>query len=107
RPHPLTEGRSPMNFFGKHSGLLVRQEEPFNGGPPAKLLGGSFITPNGLFFVRNHGGVPEVDADAWRLAVDGLVERPLSLSLADLRRLPRASVTATLQCAGNRRLELM
>jgi sulfite oxidase len=96
-----------MNPFGKSSGLLVRQGEPFNGGPEAGRLLGSFITPNELFFVRNHGGVPEVDPASYRLAVDGLVERPLSLSLEDLRRLPRASVTATLQCAGNRRLEMM
>ena len=96
-----------MSAFGKSSGLLVRQGEPFNGGPAAGRLLGSFITPNELFFVRNHGGVPEVDPASYRLAVDGLVERPLSLSLEDLRRLPRASVTATLQCAGNRRLEMM
>ena len=95
-----------MTPFGKHSGLLVRQEEPFNGGPAPGLLLGGFITPNELFFVRNHGGVPEVDRAAYRLAVDGLVERPLALSLEDLGRFPRATVTATLQCAGNRRMEL-
>jgi sulfite oxidase len=91
----------------KSSDLLVRQEEPFNGGPKPDRLLGSFLTSNELFFVRNHGGVPEVNPASYRLAVDGLVERPLSLSLEDLRRLPRASVTATLQCAGNRRLEMM
>ncbi|HEX9945892.1 MAG TPA: sulfite oxidase [Thermoanaerobaculia bacterium] len=97
-----------MAAFGKHSGLLVRQEEPFNGGPASELLLGGFITPNELFFVRNHGGVPAVDPAAYRLTVDGLVERPLSLSLDDLRSHPRrATVTATLQCAGNRRLELI
>lgn len=96
-----------MTLFGKSSGLLVRQGDPFNGGPAAGWLLGSFLTPNDLFFVRNHGGVPEVDPASYRLAVDGLVERPLSLSLEDLRRFPRTSVTATLQCAGNRRLEMM
>jgi sulfite oxidase len=96
-----------MNPFGKHPGLLVRQGEPFNGGPAAEFLLRTFVTPNELFFVRSHGSVPEVDPASWRLAVDGLVERPLSLSLEDLRGLPRASVTATLQCAGNRRLEMM
>jgi sulfite oxidase len=96
-----------MTRFGKHPDLLVRQEDPFNGGPPPERLLGSFITPNDLFFVRSHGGVPEVDRSSYRLAVDGLVERPLSLSLDDLRRLPRAGVTATLQCAGNRRQEMM
>jgi sulfite oxidase len=35
--------------------------------------------------VRNHGDVPDVDPEAWRLEVDGLVGRPLRLSLAELR----------------------
>ncbi len=96
-----------MTAFDKHPRLLVRQEEPFNGGPPSDLLLDSFATPNELFFVRSHGNVPEVDRAAWRLTIDGLVERPLSLSLEDLRRFPRASAAATLQCAGNRRSELI
>ncbi|HEY0514837.1 MAG TPA: molybdopterin-dependent oxidoreductase [Thermoanaerobaculia bacterium] len=96
-----------MARFDKHPRLLVRQEEPFNGGPAPDVLLGSFVTPNELFFVRNHGNVPEVDPPAWRLTVDGLVDRPLSLALADLGKLPRTSVAATLQCAGNRRSELI
>ena len=96
-----------MTQLDKHPDLIVRQPEPFNGGPPSLLLLGNFITPNELFFVRNHGGVPAVDRSSYRLVVDGLVESPLSLSLADLGRLPRATVTATLQCAGNRRQEMM
>jgi len=54
-----------MTAFGKHPRLLVRQEEPFNGGPPPDLLLDSFATPNELFFVRSHGNVPEVDRAAW------------------------------------------
>ena len=96
-----------MTDFGKHSGLLVRQESPFNGGPASEHLLRASLTPNDLFFVRNHGDVPAVDREAFRLTVDGLVERELSLSLEDLRRFPRATVAATLQCAGNRRLEMM
>lgn len=94
--------------FDKHPDLIVRQEEPFNAEPPAALLCQSFVTPTNLFFVRNHGTVPEIDADEYRLVVDGLVQRPLSLSLDDLRRdFAHVTVTATLECAGNRRLELM
>ncbi|HEX3556089.1 MAG TPA: sulfite oxidase [Thermoanaerobaculia bacterium] len=96
-----------MPPFDKHPDLIVRQADPFNGGPPSGLLLGRFITPYELFFVRNHGGVPVVDEGAYRLTVDGMVETSLSLSLDDLRRLPRATVTATLQCAGNRRQEMM
>ncbi|HEY0784059.1 MAG TPA: molybdopterin-dependent oxidoreductase [Thermoanaerobaculia bacterium] len=96
-----------MPPFDKRSGFLVRQESPFNAGPAPADLRANAITPNDLFFVRNHGDVPAVDPEAFRLTVDGLVERPLSLSLADLRRFASATVTATVQCAGNRRLELI
>jgi sulfite oxidase len=96
-----------MTLFDKHPDFIVRQPEPFNGGPPSERLAGSFITSNDLFFSRNHGGVPTVNRDAYRLTLDGMVETVVSLALEDLRRLPRATVTATLQCAGNRRLELM
>jgi sulfite oxidase len=90
-----------------HPSLRVHQEEPLNAEPSPDVLLDEFFTPNELFFIRSHGDIPEVDPAVFRLAVDGLVERPLSLSLAELRRLPRATVGATLQCAGNRRRELI
>lgn len=90
-----------------HPRLRVRQESPLNAEPEPGALIESFRTPNELFFLRNHGDIPAVDAGTFRLEIDGLVESPLSLSLADLRRLPRITVGATLQCAGNRRRELM
>jgi sulfite oxidase len=95
-----------MSDFGKHPDFLVREKSPFNGGPPNNHLRRGFLTPNELFFSRNHGDIPRVDPAAFRLTVDGLVERPLSLSMEDLRRLPRATAAATLQCAGNRRIEM-
>ncbi|HSN86843.1 MAG TPA: sulfite oxidase [Thermoanaerobaculia bacterium] len=93
--------------FGKRPGLLVRQSSPYNGGPAPEWVIRGFETPNELFFVRNHGDVPAVDPEAYRLTVDGLVRRPLSLSLDEIRHFPKATVAATLQCAGNRRLEMM
>ncbi len=96
-----------MAHPGKHPALLVRQTSPYNGGPPPDLLGRSVITPTELFFVRNHGAVPEVDSARYRLSVDGLVSTPLSLSLDDLRaHFSEVRLEATLQCAGNRRREL-
>jgi sulfite oxidase len=50
--------------------------------------------------------VPAVDPNRYRLTVTGDVHAPLTLSLSELRRLPRVSVPATLACAGNRRGEL-
>lgn len=93
--------------FGKHPRFVVRSESPFNGGAPLDLLGADPVTPTPLFYVRNHAEVPEVDPAAYRLIVDGLVDRKLVLSLEDLARLPRRDVEAVMPCAGNRRLELM
>jgi sulfite oxidase len=87
--------------------LIVWSEDPLNAETPLGLLCRSEVTPTGLFFVRNHGPVPSVDPDSYRLALAGAVAEPLSLSLRELRdRFPRADVTATLACAGNRRREL-
>jgi len=95
-----------MPPYGKHPETIVRQESPFNAGPPPGRLRAAVVTPNDLFFVRNHGGVPAVDARSFRLEIGGAVERPLSLALADLEARPQRVVTATLECAGNRREEL-
>ena len=63
----------------------------------------TYLTPNDLFFVRHHW-VPQMpDKATWKLTVDGEVARPLELSLSDLKRLPRTSITGVLQCAGNGR----
>lgn len=91
--------------FGKHPDTLVRQERPFNAGPPPQHLR-RFVTPVEHFFVRNHGDVPQVDPDSFRLVLNGRIRKPLRISLDELRRLPKVAVTATLQCAGNRRLEM-
>ncbi len=95
-------------LFNKHPSFVVRESEPFNAEPPAELLRASFITPLELCYVRNHASVPEVAAESFRLQIDGAVKRELSLSLEELRREFAAHTTvATLQCAGNRRDELL
>src|SRR3712207_6160559 len=92
--------------FGKHPELIVQQEQPFNAEAPLPLLREHAVTPTELFFVRNHGAVPEIDADQFRLRVGGMVAQPLLLSLADLReRFAAYTIEATLQCAGNRRVD--
>ena len=97
-----------MTRFGKHAGLHVWTTAPFNAEPPLDLLVGSLVTPTELLYVRNHGNVPEVDPTAYRLAVLGMVERPLELSLQDLREgFTRVTLDATLNCAGNRRSQLI
>src|SRR5687768_17218825 len=74
---------------------------------PLPALAAAEITPEALFFVRNHGPVPELDGAEHALEIGGLVAAPLLLTLAELRReFPQARLPATLQCAGNRRQEM-
>ncbi|HYH89010.1 MAG TPA: sulfite oxidase [Solirubrobacteraceae bacterium] len=89
-----------MPSFGKPADTIVHQQEPLNAEPPRSALAGAPITPLERFYVRNHGPVP---AGTESLRVTGLVAQALELSLADLQALPRRELTATLQCAGNRR----
>jgi DMSO/TMAO reductase YedYZ molybdopterin-dependent catalytic subunit len=64
------------------------------------------ITPVGLHYLLIHYDIPAVDPAIWSLQVDGLVERPAELSLADLRGRPRVEVVSTMECAGNGRARL-
>jgi DMSO/TMAO reductase YedYZ molybdopterin-dependent catalytic subunit len=61
------------------------------------------ITPIGLHYLLIHYDIPQVDAATWRLEVGGVVERPLSLSLDDLKARPATTLPVTLECAGNGR----
>ena len=91
--------------WGKRTDMTVHGEEPFNAEPPRAALADSAVTAPEAFYVRNHGPVPEIDPSSWRLRVDGLVEQELELSLEEIKgRFVEHEVTATLQCAGNRRL---
>jgi DMSO/TMAO reductase YedYZ molybdopterin-dependent catalytic subunit len=48
-----------------------------------------------------HLGVPQLDREQWSLAIDGLVERPLTLRFGGLMRYPKTEVTSFHQCAGS------
>jgi len=61
------------------------------------------FTPKDQFFTTQHYGHPDVDATAYRLKVTGLVERPKSLSVEDLKKMGNAELIAGFECSGNRR----
>jgi sulfane dehydrogenase subunit SoxC len=65
------------------------------------------VTPTGLHYLLTHYDIPAVDPGGFRLTVDGLVDRPLSLDLEAIRRRPRRSLAVTLECAGNGRARLL
>ena len=91
-------------MWDKRADTVVHEREPYNAEPVGTALDGHRLTPLDTFYSRNHGPVPEIDPATWRLSVTGLVDRPLDLTLADLRaRYAEHAVVATLQCAGARR----
>jgi sulfite oxidase len=97
-----------MESLDKHPGTIVQDQQPLNVESPLGPLRESFVTPTELFYMRSHGTIPEVDPASYRLVVCGMVERQLELSLEELRNeFPKETVTATVQCAGNRRQGLM
>jgi len=59
------------------------------------------ITPNGLFFSRCHGGVAQVDPNEYRLMIHGLVEKPIVLTLEQLKRYPSVTRTHFIECPAN------
>src|SRR5882672_8011367 len=67
---------------------------------PHHLLQGS-TTPNGLHFVISHGGNPDIDPGRHRLAIHGLVKRPLVFTLDALARYPLVSRFTFVECGGN------
>lgn len=81
---------------------IMVKGSPFNAEAMTEALDG-LITPIEDFYVRSNFPLPAIDPAAYRLTVDGLVERPLRLSQNDLAALPSRTLPATLECAGNNR----
>lgn len=100
-----TFGQLPEGAAGDDGNLIFRTTDPRNAEPPLNKLVQSWITPTEQFYVRSHAPNPVIDPQEFRLQVEGLVEKPLSLSLEELKQHPEHTVTATLTCAGNRRVE--
>ena len=98
---PASGDSSAPTIFKDPAHFLVHDEKSWE----ARLesLQG-LLTPNNLFFVRNNSLSLDLDADSWRLSVEGdAVERPLEVSYADIRNLPARVLMCYLECGGNHR----
>lgn len=92
----------------KHPDMLHLLQFPYNGEPPKRLVTAKPVTPNNLHFIRNHGGIPDIESDKWYLTLDGLVKNPRKFTLAELQDesvFPRMEKLVTIQCSGTRRIE--
>ncbi|KAI9689273.1 MAG: hypothetical protein M1820_010184 [Bogoriella megaspora] len=87
--------------------LLVHSNRPCNAETPARELG-TFLTPNSLFYVRNHLWVPDIsEPDTHKLTIELLDGEEKTYTLTDLRaRFKEHKITSTLQCSGNRRAHM-
>lgn len=98
----------PLSGYGERSAFVksarsTRQSKTPEAGSSATPLAETYgtITPSSLHYERHHSGVPAIDPERHRLTIHGLVERPLVLSMGDIRRLPSVSRIHFLECGGN------
>lgn len=72
----------------------------FNSTTPWRELT-DFYTPEKKLFVVYHMGIPAFNLENWRLTIDGLVDKPTTLSFAELDALPKVELPAFHECAGS------
>jgi DMSO/TMAO reductase YedYZ molybdopterin-dependent catalytic subunit len=90
------EGKAP---------LIMQGERPLNAETPEHLLDDA-VTPADKFFIRNNGNVPDPVADprAWKIRIDGEVNTPLELTIAELeQRFEVVTRKLQMECGGNGR----
>jgi len=105
-PPPLPPDDPYASDPQRHPGLLFHNTKPCNAELPVELVLDNWITPNPLWFIRHHHPVPVVDGKKFKLFVDGLGTKSISLDMEDLKtRFTPHDVVCTIQCGGNRRAE--
>ncbi len=104
---PRSLGR-PLSAYGERSRFVkpvraTRVTKTPEAGSSSTPLADTFgiVTPSALHYERHHAGVPDIDPATHRLTIHGLVERPLVLTMDEIRRLPSASRIHFLECGGN------
>ena len=93
---------SPVRAYGERSRFekIVRKAQGNSSSTPLQDLTG-IITPSSLHFERHHAGVPDIDPRRHRLLIHGMVDRPLILTMDELKRFPSVSRIYVMECSGN------
>ncbi|ELB2101095.1 molybdopterin-dependent oxidoreductase [Vibrio parahaemolyticus] len=102
-PAAFAEGLDDVMIEGK-DGLTVLNDRPMNAETPPHLLNDD-VTPTRRHFIRNNGIPPaDVNPETWTLTIDGLVDKPMSLSIADLKKnFDVVEQQLVVECGGNGR----
>lgn len=98
---------APTAAVGSRSPFVAPSRTPFgdvvgSSLTPHQDLTGN-ITPADLHFERHHAGIPSIDPERHSLTIHGLVDRPLTFSVAEIKRFPQVVRTCFVECAGNGR----
>lgn len=99
------KGPQPFDYPGKDKGLTPLGDRPLVAETPESLLDDD-TTPISKFFIRNNGQIPEPikDVDGWQLKIEGEVEKPLTLTVKELKsRFKPQTFRMVLECGGNGR----
>src|SRR5690349_2635017 len=100
-------GRTPLALAADDDGEVVPFLEPQPFDPKRAMLLWDelkltdWFTPTPSVYHVSHYGEQKVDAAAWRLAITGLVDKPATLTLDDIKKREKKEVIATLECGGN------
>ena len=96
-------GPQKLSFPGKDANLIVLGDKPLVAETPEHLLDDD-TTPTSKFFIRNNGQIPEQakEPDAWKLTIDGEVNKPLEITVGELKkRAQPRTYRMVLDCGGN------
>jgi len=92
----------PVAIPGKRP-MILHNDRPEDLETPVRYFD-QYLTPTDAFFVRQHLPRPApIDRAAYRLTLNGMVSKPVEVTLADLQRLPQQTVPAVIECTGNGR----
>jgi DMSO/TMAO reductase YedYZ molybdopterin-dependent catalytic subunit len=102
---PLTSEPPMTRDFPQKGSMILQRTRPPLLETPMEVFDRGVFTPNDRFYVRWHWAVipSSIDVNAFRLSVRGQVNRDLSLSIDDIRQMPRVELAAVNQCSGNSR----
>ena len=90
----------------RSSALIANSTQPFNAETPSLLATDRLITPNDIFFKRNHLPVPDIKSEDFQLKIEG-TNKCISLNVENLKnKFEKVELVAAIQCAGNRRSEM-
>jgi sulfite dehydrogenase (cytochrome) subunit A len=102
---PFENGERPLVKYPQKRPMIGLTSRPPQLETPFSVFDENVITPNDAFFVRYHlANIPlDIDPDTFSVEIKGAVDKPLTLSLSDIKNLPLDEIVAVNQCSGNSR----